>query len=222
MTALPEPTAARPRPAPASFLRATGAALAALLLAGCSVLPDRREELALWRLDAVPAAPTGAPVAWQLAIDEPAAAPPLDGARIVLAPGAGEFGVYRGARWAERAPLMVQGLLLHALADSGRIAGVGRGADGVRADYRLLLELRAFHVERGDADTARVALAARLLRWPDGAVVAARGFVASAPVDGDGIAGVVAAFESAAADVVPGIAAWTLEQGEADHARVAR
>jgi cholesterol transport system auxiliary component len=201
----------------AARLRGAALALLALALSSCSILPDRREELAIWRIDAVPAAAPGAPVAWQLAVDEPVAPPPLDGARIVLAPGGGEFGVYRGARWGERAPRMLQDLLLRALADSGRIAGLGRGTDGVRADYRLLVDLRAFHVE-ADADRARIALSARLLRWPEGTVVAQRAFEAQAPLQDRGIAGVVAAFEAASAEVVPALGEWALGAGEADSA----
>ncbi|MCE3004903.1 MAG: ABC-type transport auxiliary lipoprotein family protein [Xanthomonadaceae bacterium] len=198
--------------------RVAAAASLALALSACAALFDTRETLAIWRIDAVPAAPAGDPVAWQLAVDEPTAAEPLDGARIVLAPGGGEFGVYRGARWGERAPRLLQDLLLRSLADSGRIAGLGRGTDGVRADYRLLVDLRAFHVE-ADAGQARIALSARLLRWPDGSVVAAQAFEAEAPVARGGIPAVVAAFESASAELVPALAAWTLAQGEADHAQ---
>lgn len=219
LSAHASPAATRLR---ARYLRAvrTGAvALLALALSACSALFDTRETMSIWRIDAVPAAPAGAAVAWQLAIDEPGAAQPLDGARIVLAPGDGEFGVYRGARWGERAPVMVQGLLLRALADSGRIAGVGRGTDGLRADYRLLLELRAFHVDRGAGEVARVAIAARLVRWPGGVVVAARTFEAQAPVEGGGVAAVVAAFRAAGAEAVPAVAEWTLAEGEVDAAR---
>lgn len=202
----------------ARWRRVAGAVALAASLAACSVLPDRRDETTVWRIDAVPAAPAGAPIAWQLAVDEPTAAEPIDGARIVLAPGGGEFGVYRGARWGERAPRLLQDLLLRSLADSGRIAGLGRGTDGVRADYRLLVDLRAFHVE-ADAGRARVALAARVVRWPDGTVVAAQTFEAEAPVARGGIAAVVAAFQAACAEVVPALAGWTLAQGEADHAQ---
>lgn len=203
---------------PPRIARTLLAASLALALSACSALFDTRETLAIWRIDAVPAAPAGEPVAWQLAVDEPTAAEPLDGVRIVLAPGGGEFGVYRGARWGERAPRLLQDLLLRSLADSGRIAGLGRGTDGVRADYRLLIDLRAFHVA-ADADEARIALSARLLRWPEGTVVAAQAFEAEAPVARGGIPAVVAAFESASAELVPALAAWTLAQGEADHAQ---
>lgn len=215
MTARPVSTILPPRGLPRAF-----AALALLLaVSGCSVLPDNREELSIWTVDAVPAAPAGAPVAWQLAVDEPGAIEPLAGARIVLSPAAGEFGVYRGARWSERAPRMLQTLVLRALEDSGRIQGVGRANAGVRADYRLLLDLRAFHVDGGARGTATVAFSARLLRWPEGAVVAARTFEAGAPVEGGGIAAVVAAFRAASAEAVPAAAEWVLAEGEADHAR---
>jgi cholesterol transport system auxiliary component len=196
--------------------RLATAVLCLLALAGCSIVADRREEMTIWRVDDAPAASAGAPVAWQLAIDEPAAAEPLGGARIVLKPVDGAFGVYRGARWSERAPLMVQGLVLRALEDSGRIRGVGRGNGGIRADFRLLLDLRAFHVDRRDGgDRATVSLGAKLLRWPGGEVVDARVFDATAMVAGGGIAGVVAAFGAATAEVVPALADWTLAAGEA-------
>lgn len=206
------------RPANAA-VRARAAALLALALAGCSVLPDQREELSIWTVDAVPAAAAGPAVDWQLAVDEPAAFEPLAGSRIVLSPAAGEFGLYRGARWGERAPRMLQSMVLRALEDSGRIRGVGRDNSGVRADYRLLMDLRAFHVDGSARGSAKVAFSARLLRWPDGAVVAARTFEAAAPVEGGGIAAVVAAFRAASAQAVPALAAWTLDEGEADHRR---
>jgi cholesterol transport system auxiliary component len=215
MTALALPTIRPPR----GLLRALAAMGFLLLASGCSVLPDHREELSIWTVDALPAAAAGAPVAWQLAVDEPSAAEPLAGARIVLSPATGEFGVYRGARWSERAPRLLQTLVLRALEDSGRIPGVSRGNAGVRADYRLLLDLRAFHVDGGARGTAQVAFSARLLRWPDGAVVAARTFEAGAPVEGGGIAAVVAAFRAASAEAVPAVAEWVLAEGEADHAR---
>jgi cholesterol transport system auxiliary component len=200
--------------------RLATAALCLLALAGCSIIADRREEISIWRVDDPPAATAGTPVAWQLAIDEPAAAEPLGGARIVLKPADGAFGVYRGARWSERAPLMVQGLVLRSLEDSGRIRGVGRGNGGIRADYRLLLDLRAFHVDRRDgADRALVSIGAKLLRWPGGEVVDARVFDATAPIPGGGIAGVVAAFGVATGEALPALADWTLAAGDTDAAR---
>jgi cholesterol transport system auxiliary component len=217
MIAMPFPTK---RPAH-GILRALASAALALALAGCSVLPDNREELSIWAVDAVPAAAAGPAVDWQLAMDEPTAAEPLDGTRIVLSPAPGEFGVYRGARWTERVPRMLQTLVLRSLEDSGRIKGVGRGNTGVRADYRLLLDLRAFHVDGGARGAARVAFSARLLRWPEGAVVAARTFEATAPVEGSGIAAVVAAFRAASEEAVPAVADWVLAEGEDDHARQA-
>lgn len=202
-----------------AFRRAAAVAALTATLAGCAALLGSRETLTIWTVDAVPAAAAGPAVVWQLAVDEPAAAEPLAGARIVLSPAEGEFGVYRGARWSERAPRMLQTLVLRSLEDSGRIAGIGRGNGGVRADYRLLLDLRAFHVDGGAQGNARIAFAAKLLRWPDGAVVAARSFDASAAIEGSGIAAVVAAFRAATSEAVPALAEWTLAEGEADSAR---
>jgi cholesterol transport system auxiliary component len=192
-------------------------ALLCLLLAGCGVLGDNRRPTALWTVDAVPPAPAGARVEAQLVVDEPVAPEPLAGTRIALAPAPGAFGVYRDARWTERPPRMLQTLLLRAVEDSGRIAGAARAGAGLRADYRLTWELRAFHVERRDAgEQARAEFTARLLRWPQGEVVATNRFAAQAGVEGGGLAGVVDALRRACADTVPALAAWTLDATASD------
>jgi cholesterol transport system auxiliary component len=194
-------------------------ALLCLLLAGCGLLGDNRRPTALWAVDAVPPAAAGARVDAQLVVDEPAAAEPLAGTRIALSPAEGSFGVYRDARWTERPPRMLQGLLLRALEDSGRIDGAARVGAGLRADYRLSWELRAFHVERRAAgEQARVDFSARLLRWPQGEVVASRRFEAQADVAGGGLASVVDALRRASAETLPALAGWTLDAAAADAA----
>lgn len=197
--------------------RRLSTALLCLLLGGCTLLGDSRRPTALWAVDAVPPAAAGARVDAQLVVDEPAAPEPLAGTRIALSPAEGSFGVYRDARWTDRPPRMLQGLLLQALEDSGRIDGAARAGAGLRADYRLAWELRAFHVERrDDGEQARVDFSARLLRWPQGEVVASRRFEARAELSGDGLAGVVDALRRASADTLPALAGWTLDAAAAD------
>jgi cholesterol transport system auxiliary component len=195
--------------------RTAAAMLIGLMLAGCSVIGDNRDELAVWGLVAATPSTGGTPVDWQLVIDEPGSAAPLAGNRIALTPGKGAWGVMRGARWDDSAPRVVQALLLRGFEDSQRIVGVGRSGASVRGDYLLLTELRGFHVERGATDTARVSIGAKLVHFTSNQVVAAQVFDASAPIAGGGIAAVVAAFQVASDQAVPRIVDWTLAAGEA-------
>jgi cholesterol transport system auxiliary component len=202
-------------------IRMATVALLGVLLAGCSLLGDTRSELSIWGLAPAPASTTGAPVAWQLVIDEPGAAAPLAGNRIALSPGAGAWGILRGARWNDSAPRLVQTLLLRAFEDSQRIVGVGRSGASVRGDYLLLTELRSFHVERAATDTARVSIGAKLVHFTSNRVVAARVFDAHTAIDGGGVAAVVAAFQGATDRTLPAIVDWALAQGEAARAAAA-
>ncbi len=198
-------------------MRTAAAMVIGIMLAGCSVIGDNREEMSVWGLAAATPSSGGTPVDWQLVIDEPGAAAPLAGNRIALTPGKGAWGVMRGGRWDDSAPRLLQTLLLRGFEDSQRIVGVGRSGASVRGDYLLLTELRGFHVERGATDAARVSIGAKLVHFRSNQVVAAQVFDASAPIDGGGIAAVVAAFQVATNQALPLIVDWTLDAGEAAH-----
>jgi len=200
-------------------LRTAALALTALCVAGCTLVGDNREELSIWGVDAPQPPSAGPAVTWQLVIDEPEAADPLSGPRIVLMPENGAYGVFRGARWNDRAPRLVQTLLLRTFEDSGRIVGVGRTSASVRSHYWLSTELRGFHVDRRSGDELMVvSIGAKLLRCADQQVLAARVFEARTSVAGGGIAAVVAACQQASGEVALALVDWTLAAGEADAA----
>ncbi len=54
---------------------------------------------------------------------------------------------YANAAWTDRAPLMIQTLLVESLENSRRIVGVGRDPLSVRPTYVLQSELREFQAE---------------------------------------------------------------------------
>ena len=86
-------------------------------------------------------------VSWQLVVEEPYAAGGLDTHRIAIMTNPFEVKYYAEARWAERAPRMVQTLLIESFENTGKIVAVGRQSVGLRSDFNLKSELREFQAE---------------------------------------------------------------------------
>lgn len=207
-----------------SFL--TGLCACSLLaLAGCSSLlgGGSRDPVTIYSPD-VHIQPQAAwpQVEWQLAIVKPTAARLVDSPRINVRPTPGELQVYRGATWAQPATDIVEGTLLRAFEDSGKIGGVGRTSDGIRADYRLVTDLRRFESDyAGQAlPSATIELNAKLLHSNDQRVVASRTFVIAKPASATDVGAVTAAFEQALQQMAGDVVGWTLAAGQQDAARL--
>jgi cholesterol transport system auxiliary component len=194
--------------------------LAALLaLSGCNLLGLQHSELNYRGIELRAEPASGAAVTWQLLVDEPDAPDQLSGPRIVYAPGDGSYGVYAGVRWTDRAPVLLQSLLVRGFEDSRRIVGVGRTSSSVAGDFVLLSDLRAFQAEIvGGEPRLRIELSARLLRASSNHAVAARVFAREVPLPGRDVESAIAGFEEALNALVPEIVAWTLSAGEANWA----
>lgn len=196
--------------------------LLALLLAGCGVLPGKTETTVAYSPSVgIPKNAQWPAADWQLVVAKPVTEVMLSGSRIAVRPhGGAELQVLAGARWSDTVPELLQTLIVRAFEDSGRILGVGRQASGVRADFTLTLDLRAFEAvysERG-APTARVTFNAKLLGGPGNRVVASRTFRANEPAGGREATDVVPAFDRALESTIGELVGWTLEQGAAAHA----
>lgn len=208
----------RMRPHP---VRAALAATVLVLLAGCSILGGSKEPTTIYAPEvATTPDPSWPRAGWQLSISPTQAARFIDGSRIAVRPTPGELQVYKDARWAKRPGEQLEDAVLHALEDSGRIAGVARQASGIAADYKLAMDLRHFESDyAGQAvPAATVEVSAKLLRSEDQAVVAARVFRQAEPAEGTDAAQVAQAFGRALATIGHDIAGWTLASGNADAA----
>lgn len=198
------------------------AVLALLLMTGCSVLgAGQRDPVTIYspepRLQADPSWPQ---VQWQLAVAKPSASRLVDSPRIGVRPVPGELQVYGGAVWAQPPTDLVEAHVVRMLEDSGKIRAVGRLATGLRADYRLVMDLRRFEADYagGTLPLATIEINAKLMHNAEQRVVASRTFLQVQPAATTEIRSVASAFEEALSKITPGIAGWTLEQGEADAA----
>ena len=197
-----------------------------LMLAGCSVLAggDRQSTTIYAPQVRVQADPAWPQVNWQLAIAKPSAARLIDSPRINVRPTPGELEVYRGATWSQPATDILEDTLLRGFEDSGRIDAVARITTGIRADYKLAIDLRRFEADyAGNArPAATIELNAKLVHSNGQRVVASRTVLIAEPAAGTDVASVAAAFETALSKASTELVGWTLQAGHADQQQLAR
>ncbi len=194
-------------------------------LGGCSLLgSNERSAVTIYspvvRIQADSSWPT---VDWQLVLVKPSAARVVDSPRINVRPTPSELEVYKGVSWAQPATDMLDDALVRGFEDSGRINGVARVTTGIRADYKLAMDVRRFEADyRGQATpTALIEVNAKLIHVIDQRVVADRTFRQENPVGSTDVAQVTAALEQGLQALTTNVVGWTLVTGEQDHARAA-
>ncbi|MFT4197627.1 MAG: ABC-type transport auxiliary lipoprotein family protein [Pseudoxanthomonas sp.] len=154
-------------------------------------------------------------VDWSLAVASPSAPRIIDSTRIAVRPVAGEIEVYKGAAWAQSSSAMLQGAIVRTLEDSGRMANVAASDAGIRADYRLVTDIRRFEADYAGASVpaATIEVSAKLVDGYSQRVVASRVFAHAVPAAGTDIAQVADAFGAALSQTTGEIAGWVLTSG---------
>jgi cholesterol transport system auxiliary component len=155
-------------------------------------------------------------VPWQLVVEEPSTAKGIDTDRIAIAPTYLEVKYFSGARWADRAPRMVQQLLIQSFENSKKIVSVGRQSIGLRSDFVLKVELREFQAEKTaeGGTVVRVRLNLKLVRPVLGQIIASQSFESVKPAASENVPDVVQAFDDAVGAVLKRAVAWTINAGE--------
>lgn len=155
------------------------------------------------------------PVTWQLVVEEPSTGKGIDTDRIAIAPSALEVKYLGGARWADRAPRLIQQLLIQSFENTGKIVSVGRQSIGLRSDFSLKTELREFQAEKAkDGSTVvRVRLNLKLVRPALGMIVASQSFESVKPAKSEDVPDVVDAFDDAVGAVLKRAVVWAMKAG---------
>jgi cholesterol transport system auxiliary component len=158
-------------------------------------------------------------VNWQLIVEVPTAAASLDTTRISLQRSTWEYEYYASANWTDRAPTLVQTLIIESFENSGRIIAVGRESLGLRADYVLKTELREFQAlyldpAPGAPPEIFVRVVAKLVRMPERTIVGSEPFEARITAKKDALDAIVDAFDEALGKVLKRLVIWTLLGGE--------
>ena len=200
------------------LLRALAALPVAALAQGCSLpVPGQGPPPELFRLTPKSTFREDLPEAeWQLVLEPPVADAGLNTTRIALQRSPTQIQYYARSGWADRAPLMVQTLMIESFENSRKIVSVGRESIGLRADFILKSELRELQAVyyNGGLPEAWVSINAKLVEMPRRAIVASQSFDAKVIATGDVLPDIVAAFDDAAGKVLRRLVEWTLIEGE--------
>ena len=196
-----------------------------VLLAGCSVpLPGSGERAQLYVLTPKSTYPEDlVHVGWQLLVEKTTSPAALDTPRIAVAYSPIEIDYFARANWTDRAPEMVQRLIVESFENSGRIVAVGSDAIGLRSNILLKTELREFQAEYdgkqagvggGKAPGIRVRMSAKLVRMPQRVIVASMNFEHVVKAEKNSMEAIITAFDDALGKTLKYIVVWTLTEGE--------
>ena len=196
-------------------LRRLALALLVLNLAGCSSLfttPPRP----LYRLTAPSDFPVAIPrIAAQLTIGVPYAPSAIDTARIAISRSATSLDYLADGDWTDRAPSLVQSVLIEAFENSKAFKAVGPDSLDLRADFVVQGDLRHFEAVYDSASpipSAWVALAVKLVKVPEQKILAETMISARQPAQANATPQIVLAFNAALASVAKQTVAWVLAE----------
>ncbi len=148
---------------------------------------------------------------WRLLVEEPDASRAIDTDRIAVRLSPVEISYYEGARWSDRAPRLMQSLLIESLDNSGALQHVCRTGTGINAQYAVKTNLLAFYAEAGSArPTVVVKMKLTLLNRSKAQIIASRIIEASKAAEGRETKEVILAFNEAAGEVLRNAVAWTI------------
>ena len=191
------------------------------LMPGCTdLVPGQRPAPDFFRLTPKSTFSQDLPNAeWQLVLEPPVANAGLATTRIALSKAPLEFQYYARSSWTDRAPQMVQTLMIESFENSRRIVSIGRESLGLRSDFVLKSELREFqaeyyNLEPGAAPRIRVNISAKLVKMPRRVIIASQSFERVEQAAADNIKAVVDAFDTALGKVLRDLVVWTLLTGQ--------
>jgi cholesterol transport system auxiliary component len=197
----------------------------AIVLAGCGSIGGPKTEVKLYSpATAVTVDPAWPTVDWSLVVGVQSANAMLDSPRIAVRPTANELQTYKGARWADNAPDLLQTALVQAFEDSGRIGSVLRfGGGSSRGEYGLWIEVRQFEtVYQGDKPEAVIEVQARLVKLRGGGVVASKRLRHAVAGRTPALDDIVAAFGGSMSSLATELVDWTLAEGQKHDAKSAK
>lgn len=200
------------------FLRGLIVLPAAGLASGCETLvPGQGPPPLLYRLTPKSTfGPEVPEVDWQLILEAPLANAGLNTTRIARWPNPRQLEYYARANWTDRAPGMIQTLMIESFENSGKIVSVGRGSVSLRADFVLKTEIREFqadYFETGNP-SAHVGINAKLVHMPSRQIVGSEKFDVIVPAAADRLDDIISAFDDALGKVLKRLVVWVLITGK--------
>lgn len=150
----------------------------------------------------------------QLVIEEPIAASHIDTDRIAVKPGPYLVEYFPRSRWVNRAPLLVQRLLVESFENTKKVSSVSAQRIGLASDFLLFTDLREFQAAttpaEGDPVLVNVQLNLKVVEERAGLIIASANFSSELAAAGEDPASVVAAFDEALGAVLKDSVEWAV------------
>lgn len=209
------------------LLRLAAALVLGLSLGGCAAVSqfmalgqrveEATEPVALYVLTPKSTFDPGLPeVRRQLVIEEPIAASQVNTDRIAVKPGPFQVEYFPEARWVDRAPLLVQRLLVESFENTGKVTSVSAQRIGLSSDFLLFTDLREFQAETsqepGDPVAINVQLNLKIVEELGGVIIASESFNQRLTAASEDPLQVVATFDEALGDVLKASVEWAVRQ----------
>lgn len=149
---------------------------------------------------------------WRLFVDEPDAPRALDTDKVVLRMSGVELQYYKGARWSDRAPKLLQAMLVEALDASGAPELVSGDAAIARSRYVLKGNVRSFEAQYDNGGAPRVVVRLKLMLSDQlsGKLISVRSFESSTSAQADRLSDIVGAMNASANAVVAEATPWII------------
>ncbi len=156
-------------------------------------------------------------IRYQIAVQEPTATAAVDTDQIAVQPTPLRVQYLPSARWVNRAPLIVQALMIESFENSGRVPAVGSSAIGLRADFLIVTDIREFQatvpVDNPDAPLeVDVRLNIKLVDAFSDRIISSRSFEEKTLSASDAAVDVTLAFDSALGDTLRDAVEWSIRE----------
>ena len=210
MSASNRPNPIEPRPARRRLSAPAAAALLAVALSGCSVLP-KSEPVQL--LDPRPPTETATgSVDWSLSVARPESDRARDSTRVLVRTADARLQVLPAARWVAPAPDLIRTLTIRHLRDAGALGRVE--AAGAQTDRALLADLRRFELSEADGDAllATIEIEFRLYGSASAELADRRLFRHTARAESGDAPDLLRAFEAALGEALGELTEWLIGQ----------
>ncbi|MEO9683273.1 MAG: ABC-type transport auxiliary lipoprotein family protein [Tateyamaria sp.] len=154
---------------------------------------------------------------FQIAVEEPTATAAVDTDQIAVQPTPLRVQYLPGARWVDRAPLIVQSLLIESFENSGKVPAVGSSAIGLRADFLVVTDIREFQATVPQEDPEApleidVRLNIKLIDAFSDRIIASDSFEALALSETDDATKVAEAFDQALGNTMRRAVEWSVRE----------
>lgn len=208
--------------------RFAGALLILTLLGGCASLSSLNSAAKPTNLYLLTPKSTFDPalprITQQIVVNEPTATATVNNDRIAVQPTPLQVQYLPNARWVDRAPALIQSLLIESYENTGKVGAVGRSTVGLRADYIIVADVREFQARvpvDAPADTPLQVVVGVNIKVVDAdldQIIASRSFEEIEPTTSDKAEDIAEAFDETLGDVLRESVEWSIRKMHADGA----